>query len=65
MEYLMNNFVVEYLKHRITCVTKSFSHGDHTISKGESSIDEIIGEMETLSNPLLPVSRIQVRQIFA
>jgi Predicted nucleotide-utilizing enzyme related to molybdopterin-biosynthesis enzyme MoeA len=52
MEYLMNNFVVEYLKHRYNLRDEIILPWViHTISKGESSIDEIIGEMETLSNP--------------
>lgn len=52
MEYLMNYFVVEYLKHRYDLRDEIILPWViHTISKGESSIDEIIGEMETLSNP--------------
>ncbi len=52
MGYLMNNFVVEYLKHRYDLRDEIILPWViHTISKGESSIDEIIGEMETLSNP--------------
>ncbi len=52
MEYLMNNFVVDYLKRRYDLRDEIILPWViHTISKGESSIDEIIGEMETLSNP--------------
>jgi len=52
MEFLMNNFVVKYLKQRYDlCDEIILPWVIHTISKGESSIDEIIGEMETLSNP--------------
>lgn len=52
MEYLMNNFVVDYLKHRYDLRDQIILPWViHTISKGESSIDEIIGEMEILSNP--------------
>jgi len=52
MEYLMNNFVVKYLKQRYDlCDEIILPWVIHTVSKGESSIDEIIGEMETLSNP--------------
>jgi competence/damage-inducible protein CinA-like protein len=52
MEYLMNNFVVKYLKQRYDLYDEIILPWViHTISKGESSIDEIIGEMETLSNP--------------
>ena len=52
MEYLMNSFVVDYLKQRYDLRDEIILPWViHTISKGESSIDEIIGEMETLSNP--------------
>ena len=52
MEYLMNTFVVEYLKQRYDLRDEIILPWViHTISKGESSIDEIIGEMEILSNP--------------
>jgi len=52
MEYLMKNFVVNYLKQRYDLRDEIILPWViHTISKGESSIDEIIGEMETLSNP--------------
>ncbi len=52
MEYLMKNFVVDYLKERYNLRDEIILPWViHTISKGESSIDEIIGEMETLSNP--------------
>lgn len=52
MEYLMNNFVVDYLKQRYDLKDQIILPWViHTISKGESSIDEIIGEMEILSNP--------------
>ncbi|MFZ3070387.1 MAG: CinA family nicotinamide mononucleotide deamidase-related protein [Anaerolineaceae bacterium] len=52
MEFLMQNFVLGYLKQRYNLedtIIKPWVI--HTISKGESSIDEIIGELETLSNP--------------
>lgn len=52
MEYLMQNFVLGYLKERYgleDTIIKAWVI--HTISKGESSIDEIIGEFETLKNP--------------
>lgn len=52
MEYLMRNYVLDYLKQRYELQTEIIkAHVVHTISKGESSIDEIIGELETLSNP--------------
>ena len=52
MEYLMESFVIDYLKERYDLheqIIKAWVI--HTISKGESAIDEIIGEMETYSNP--------------
>jgi len=52
MEYLLNSFVLDYLKQRYDLRDEIILPWViHTISKGESSIDEIIGEMETLSNP--------------
>ncbi len=52
MEYLMNTFVVSYLKQRYDLRDEIILPWViHTISKGESAIDEIIGEMEILSNP--------------
>lgn len=52
MAYLMEHFVINYLKERYGLheqIIKAWVI--HTISKGESAIDEIIGEMETYSNP--------------
>lgn len=52
MEYLMNNYVIAYLKERYHLKDEIILPWViHTVSKGESSIDEIIGEMEKLSNP--------------
>lgn len=52
MEYLMKNYVVSYLKKRYNLQDEIILPWViHTISLGESSIDEIIGEMETLNNP--------------
>ncbi len=46
------NEVLGYLKERYALEeTVILAHTVHTISKGESSIDEVVGEMETLSNP--------------
>jgi len=52
MEYLIEHFVRDYLKRRYglkETVIKPWVI--HTISKGESNIDEIIGDLEELSNP--------------
>lgn len=52
MEYLMENFVSDYLKKRYKLrdsVIKAVVV--HTVGKGESAIDEIIGDLEKLKNP--------------
>jgi len=52
MEYLMDNIVLAYLKKRYKLQdTVIKARVVHTASLGESSIDEIIGDMETLINP--------------
>lgn len=52
MEYLLQNNVLGYLKTRYGLQDEIIkAHVVHTISLGESSIDEIIGDLETLSNP--------------
>lgn len=52
MEYLIQNNVLDYLKSRYgledTIIKATVLH---TVSMGESSIDEIIGDLEMLSNP--------------
>ncbi|MEA4812072.1 MAG: molybdopterin-binding protein [Anaerolineaceae bacterium] len=52
MEYLLQNFVLAYLKKRYKLqesVIKAIVV--HTVGKGESAIDELVGELETLNNP--------------
>lgn len=52
MEYLMQHHVLEYLKKRYDLQDEIIkAHVVHTISLGESSIDELIGDLETLKNP--------------
>lgn len=52
MEHIMKTFVVDYLKRRYNLEDEIILPWViHTISLGESSIDEIIGEMEILTNP--------------
>lgn len=52
MEYLMKIFVLDYLKERYKLRDEIILPWVvHTVSMGESSIDEIIGEMEKLNNP--------------
>lgn len=52
MEYITQNFVLNYLKTRYLLENTIIkARVLHTISLGESSIDEIIGDLELLSNP--------------
>ena len=52
MENLIQNYVVDYLKRRYGLQEEVIlAHVIHTISMGESSIDEIIGTLEILNNP--------------
>ncbi|NLW71444.1 MAG: CinA family nicotinamide mononucleotide deamidase-related protein [Chloroflexi bacterium] len=52
MEHLIQTFVLDYLKKRYALQDEIIkAHVVHTVSLGESSIDELIGELETLSNP--------------
>jgi competence/damage-inducible protein CinA-like protein len=51
MEYLLNKHVVPILLEKYTLSNVTFSRIIHTAGIGESSLDEIIGELETLSNP--------------
>ncbi len=52
MEHLLKNFVLGYLKRRYKLqesVIKAVVV--HTVGKGESAIDELVGDLETLKNP--------------
>jgi len=52
MEFLINHFVIRYLKERYKLEdTIIKARVLHTISMGESAIDEIIGDMEEYTNP--------------
>ncbi len=52
MEHIMKTFVVDYLKKRYKLEDEIILPWViHTISMGESSIDEIIGDLEKLDNP--------------
>jgi len=52
MEHIVDSFVVDYLKERYHLEDEIILPWViHTVSLGESSIDEIIGEMEKLNNP--------------
>lgn len=52
MEYLIQTKVLDYLKNRYALQSTIIkAKVIHTVSKGESAIDEVIGELEKLSNP--------------
>lgn len=52
MEHIMKTYVIDYLKERYKLEDQIILPWViHTIALGESAIDEIIGEMEKLSNP--------------
>lgn len=51
MEYLLQNAVLPYLKDHFHLQSIIKTLVFHTASVGESNIDEIIGDLETLSNP--------------
>ena len=52
MEHIMKTYIVDYLKGRYHLEDEIILPWVlHTVSLGESSIDEIIGEMERLNNP--------------
>jgi nicotinamide-nucleotide amidase len=51
MEYLMQNAVLPYLRTRFGITGTIKARVLHTAAMGESQIDEIIGDLETLFNP--------------
>jgi len=52
MEHLLLNFVVGYLKNRYKLEESLIKAVVvHTVGKGESAIDELVGDLETLKNP--------------
>lgn len=51
MEFLMNHEVIPYLQARFGLAGLIKSRILHTVGVGESQIDEVIGDLETLSNP--------------
>jgi len=56
MEYLMQHAVVPYLKSRFHITTVIKTRLVHTAGMGESLIDDMIGALETLSNPTVGLS---------
>lgn len=51
MEYLMENKIIPYLRHRYNLRGTIKTRVLHTAGVGESQIDDVIGDLETLSNP--------------
>jgi nicotinamide-nucleotide amidase len=51
MEYLMHNQVIPFLRQRFDLKGMIKARVIHTAGVGESQIDEMIGDLETLSNP--------------
>lgn len=51
MEYLMDHEVIPYLQARFNLAGLIKSRILHTVGVGESQIDEVIADLETLSNP--------------
>jgi len=51
MEYLMEQIVLPYLKARYGLTGLIKTRILHTVGVGESQIDELIGDLETLNNP--------------
>ena len=56
MEYLMQHAVIPYLKDRFHITTVIKTRLVHTAGMGESIIDDLIGSLETLSNPTVGLS---------
>jgi len=53
MEYLMQNHILPYLRQRFDLHGIIKARVIHTAGIGESQIDEMIGDLETLSNPTI------------
>jgi competence/damage-inducible protein CinA-like protein len=51
MEYLLEKAVLPYLKQRYPSASVIKSRTIHTVGAGESQIDDLIGDLELLSNP--------------
>ncbi len=51
MEYLMQNAVLPYLRRRWGAQQSMVTRTLHTCSVGESTIDSLIGDLESLNNP--------------
>jgi nicotinamide-nucleotide amidase len=53
MEYLMQNAVLPYLRNRYQLTAIIKTRVLHSAGVGESQIDDLIGDLETLSNPTI------------
>jgi molybdopterin-biosynthesis enzyme MoeA-like protein len=51
MEFLTNNFVIDYLRQHYQINSVISTRILHTAGIGESQLDSYIGDLETLSNP--------------
>jgi competence/damage-inducible protein CinA-like protein len=65
MEHLMENFVLPYLREQFDLDSIIKSRILHTSGAGESQIDDLIGDLETLENPTVALAahsgRVDVR----
>ena len=65
MEHLMENFVLAYLREQFDLDSIIKSRILHTSGVGESQIDDLIGDLETLENPTVALAahsgRVDVR----
>ena len=65
MEHLMENFVLPYLREQFDLDSIIKSRILHTSGVGESQIDDLIGDLETLENPTVALAahsgRVDVR----
>jgi len=65
MEHLMGNFVLPYLREQFDLDSIIKSRILHTSGVGESQIDDLIGDLETLENPTVALAahsgRVDVR----
>ena len=56
MEYLMEHAVLPYLRTALNLTDVILIRTLHTVGQGESRIDELIGDLETSSNPTVGLS---------
>lgn len=56
MDYLLNKSIIQYLRERYNIHGLIKARVIHTVGVGESQIDNLIGELEKLSNPTVGLS---------